>query len=139
MKSLLALLGVLLLGLSGMLIYKGYQDYTNPAHVYGNWLEIKVMGDRRDVFRFDKVGVYRNNHLITTRFEFDGKLIRFNVGGSEIIYQLNGSKSSPQLKRIQPDRPIQTLIKEGYEHTLEKPQSLRPSSGKVPFGLNQGQ
>ncbi|SHO57002.1 DUF2850 domain-containing protein [Vibrio quintilis] len=134
MKSLLALLGVLLLVLSGFLIYKGYEDYTNPKLVYGNWLEIKVLGDRRDVIRFDKQGVYRNNHLITTKFEYDGKTIRFKTGGSETIYQLSGTENSPQLKRVEPSRPIQTLIKEGYEHTLNKPSALRMVPRRTPFG-----
>ncbi|QMV16984.1 DUF2850 domain-containing protein [Vibrio spartinae] len=121
MKSLLAVLGLLLIGCSAVLIYMSYQDYTSPKKVYGAWLETQVMHDRREVITFNKRGVYRNSHLITTKFDFDGKLVQFKSGGQEHIYQISGTAASPQLKRIEPSQPVQVLIKKGYEHTLEKP------------------
>ncbi|MEI8633304.1 DUF2850 domain-containing protein [Vibrio sp. PP-XX7] len=102
--------------MSGILIYKGYQEYVNPKQIYGNWFEIKVMPDRREVIKFTDKGVYRNSHLVTTKFKYDGKTIRFKAGGEmETIYQLSGTVNSPQLKRIQPDKPVQTLIKKGMK------------------------
>ncbi|SHE35306.1 DUF2850 domain-containing protein [Vibrio gazogenes] len=121
MKSLLAVLGLLLIGCSAVLIYMSYQDYTSPKKVYGVWLETQVMHDRREVITFNKRGVYRNSHLITTKFDFNGKQVQFKSGGQEHIYQISGTASSPQLKRIEPSQPVQVLIKKGYEHTLAKP------------------
>ncbi|MDW6005103.1 DUF2850 domain-containing protein [Vibrio mangrovi] len=121
MKSVLAVLGLLLISCSAVLIYMSYRDYISPEKIYGSWLETQVMHDRREVITFNKHGVYRNSHLITTKFDFDGKLIQFKSGGRETIYQISGTSASPQLKRIEPSQPVQVLIKQGYEHTLEEP------------------
>ena len=135
LKSLLATLGVILLFASALLIYKGYQEHTSPTRVYGSWLEMQVVGSSRDVLMFNETGVFRNNHLLTTRFDFDGSIIRFKTGQGEVVYQLRGKAESPRLKRIQPKKPSQVFIKKGYEHTLkEQPRSLR-GSPRAAFSL----
>ncbi|MCK6264544.1 DUF2850 domain-containing protein [Vibrio sp. ZSDE26] len=116
-----ALISVLtVLGLSfASLTYFSYQEYVNPKHVYGSWIEIGTPSYDTDVLVLSAEGVFRNKRLISTMFEFDGKQINLQTGKGEFIYQLAGTPNSPQIKRIHPSGPVKRFIKKGYEHTVD--------------------
>ncbi|MFM2587273.1 DUF2850 domain-containing protein [Vibrio sp. TBV020] len=101
------------------LLYVSYQDYIHPKHVYGNWIEVGAPPYQTEVLTLNAQGVYRNNRLVSTQFEFDGKRITVQTGGGTSIYQIAGTFSSPQLRRLQPNSPTQRFIKEGYESTVD--------------------
>ncbi|ENM5762214.1 DUF2850 domain-containing protein [Vibrio mimicus] len=101
-----------------MLLYVSYQDYVNPKHVYGSWVEIGAPSYQTEVLRFNDQGVFRNERLISTTFEFDGAAITIRTGNGTFVYELSGTFNSPQLKRIQPNSPIQRFIREGFEYTV---------------------
>lgn len=101
------------------LIYYSYKDYVDPKHVYGDWIEIGAPTYDTDIITLNRTGVYKNNRLVTTNFEFNGKQISIKTGGGETIYAVAGSLKSPQLKRISPETPSQRLIKKGYENTVD--------------------
>ncbi|RQW64897.1 DUF2850 domain-containing protein [Vibrio viridaestus] len=110
------------------LLFFSYRSYVDPKHVYGVWVELNVMESRRDVFRFDELGVYRNDHLITTNFDYNGTKISFETGDGDYLYRISGTKNIPQLKRIEPQSPPQTLVRQEDEEKLEPERShiLRP-------------
>ncbi|MGF1695542.1 DUF2850 domain-containing protein [Vibrio kyushuensis] len=109
-----------ILGISfGSLTYFSYQEYVNPEHVYGSWIEIGSPKYDTDILTLSADGVFRNKRLITTTFNFDGKEINLNTGQGEFIYQLSGTPNSPQIKRVHPSGPIKRFIKQGYEHTVD--------------------
>lgn len=101
------------------LLYFSYQDYVHPKHVYGQWIEIGAPPYQTEILTLNAQGVFRNGRLIATQFEFDGKKITVSTGGGTSIYQLAGTFSSPQLRRLQPNSPTQRFVKEGYEDTID--------------------
>lgn len=118
MKLLLTVTGLILMVISGTMLYKSYQKHIDPQAIYGNWVEIQVLHDRHEVLTISKNSILRNSRLVTTQFKFDGSEISFHTGEGNFRYKWNGSEQSPQLIRIEPEKPIQTLIKQGYEYTL---------------------
>ncbi|WP_029560179.1 DUF2850 domain-containing protein [Vibrio parahaemolyticus] len=100
-------------------LHVSYQDYINPEHVYGEWIEIGAPPYQTERLIFTSDGVYRNHRLITTEFAFDGKVITLNTGLGETAYQLSGSHLSPQIRRIEPRIPDQRFIQKGFEHTVQ--------------------
>jgi hypothetical protein len=101
------------------LMYISYQDYINPKHVYGRWVEIGAPPYQTDILMLNEKGVFRNDRLVSTKFEFDGKKVYITTGGGTSIYQVAGTFDSPQLKRLEPNSPTQRFIKEGFEGTVD--------------------
>ncbi|KGK11373.1 hypothetical protein EA26_08640 [Vibrio navarrensis] len=104
-------------------IYIEYQKYIDPSNVYGDWIEIGAPPYQTEILTLSDKGVYRNNRLIATSYQFNGKRITIETGIGLTVYQLAGNANSPQLRRIIPDSPTQRLVKKGFEHTV------LPSSG----------
>lgn len=109
---------LLTLGFSSLL-YFSYQDYIHPKHVYGNWIEVGAPPYQTEILTLNAQGVYRNNRLIATQFEFDGKRITVSTGRGKSIYQVAGTFNSPQLRRLEPNSPTQRFIKQGFENTID--------------------
>jgi hypothetical protein len=92
----------------GSLFYSSYQNYINPAKVYGTWSEMGVPDNQREILVLNEHGVFRNNHLVSTEFEFDGSRVYITTGSGVTIYEMSGTTKEPQLKRVSPpDLPIQ--------------------------------
>ncbi len=118
LKSVFTLgLGAIALG-CGALIFYGYQSYTSPKQVYGSWIEINAPGYYTEVLTLNDQGVFRNNRLVSTNFDYDGKKILIKTGKGRAVYALAGTEQSPQLKRIEPASPVQRFIKKGFEDTV---------------------
>lgn len=118
-KTVAATIFVLLaLGFSSLL-YFSYQDYVHPKHVYGRWIEVGAPPYQTEVLTLNAQGVFRNDRLIATQFDFDGKRITVSTGGGISVYQVAGTFNSPQLRRLQPNSPTQRFVKEGYENTID--------------------
>ncbi|MEF1283808.1 MULTISPECIES: DUF2850 domain-containing protein [unclassified Vibrio] len=118
-KTVAATIFVLLaLGFSSLL-YFSYQDYVHPKHVYGRWIEVGAPPYQTEVLTLNAQGVFRNDRLIATQFDFDGKRITVSTGGGTSVYQVAGTFNSPQLRRLQPNSPTQRFVKEGYENTID--------------------
>nr|WP_284192696.1 DUF2850 domain-containing protein [Vibrio zhanjiangensis] len=114
--------GTLLISLAvafSAILYFSYKDYIHPKHVYGKWIEIGTPDYDTEILTFSERGVFRNERLITTDFEFDGTLITVATGSGQSVYQMSGTFKSPQLKRITPSSPTQRFIKSGYEDTVK--------------------
>lgn len=109
---------VILGSIFATLLYVSYQDYVNPKHVFGTWIEIGAPSYQTEVLRFNEQGVFRNDRLISTQFKFDGVKITIDTGSGTFIYELTGNVNSPQLKRLVPVNPLQRFIRAGYEHTV---------------------
>lgn len=120
MKTLLSVVGIGLLILGILLISLSYREYSDPKQIYGNWVELNVMAQVQDIYTFNKQGVYRNSHLITTTFEYDGAHISFHMGDDTVVYLIAGTNDVPQLKRIEPERPPQILIRQDDEEILDE-------------------
>ncbi|MBE3665700.1 hypothetical protein BOO30_12105 [Vibrio navarrensis] len=99
-------------------IYIEYQKYIDPSNVYGDWIEIGAPPYQTEILTLSDKGVYRNNRLIATSYQFNGKRITIETGIGLTVYQLAGNANSPQLRRIVPDSPTQRLVKKGYEDTI---------------------
>ncbi|KGK19460.1 hypothetical protein EA25_02040 [Vibrio navarrensis] len=99
-------------------IYIEYQKYIDPSNVYGDWIEIGAPPYQTEILTLSDKGVYRNNRLIATSYQFNGKRITIETGIGLTVYQLAGNANSPQLRRIIPDSPTQRLVKKGYEDTI---------------------
>ena len=56
------------------ILYFSYKDYIHPKHVYGRWIEIGSPEYDTEILTFSKRGVFRNERLITTNFEFGSSL-----------------------------------------------------------------
>lgn len=102
----------------GALLLFSYKDYVDPKHVHGSWIEIGAPSYQTEVLTFDERGVFRNNRLVSTNFDYNGKNIEVETGLGITIYQVTGTMKSPQLKRIEPSSPIQRFVKQGYEDTI---------------------
>ncbi|MBA5761003.1 DUF2850 domain-containing protein [Vibrio sp. 404] len=107
------------LGAFSILIYSSYQQYIAPNNVYGRWLEVGTASYNRSSIEFNQNGVFRNQRMVATQFEFDGQQIHVETGSGISIYQLTRAKDTPQLKRIQPNSPTQRFVKQGYEHLID--------------------
>lgn len=112
------LLFVLIILAITILALLSYRNYTHPKHVYGSWFEIGTPSHLTEVLTFNEQGVFRNERLISTQFEFDGQRIKVTTGGGTSTYLLSGTRHSPQLRRVEPLVPHQQFIREGYEHTV---------------------
>ncbi|MDQ2189904.1 DUF2850 domain-containing protein [Vibrio sp. B4-12] len=112
------------------LLLVSYQEYTSPKNVYGSWIEIGTPSYSTEVLTLNSNGVFRNNRLVSTQFEYDGDKIVINTGSGVTIYQLAGTTNSPQLKRIEPVMPLQRFIKQGYESTVENDENGDPSKNR---------
>ncbi|WP_253820753.1 DUF2850 domain-containing protein [Vibrio sp. 99-70-13A1] len=102
----------------GVSSYQSHLEFTDPSNVYGNWIEVGSPPYQTDKLSLSEKGVIRNHRLISTSFEFDGSNILITTGSGVSIYKMSGNIRSPQLKRISPAVPPQTLVKEGFEHTV---------------------
>jgi hypothetical protein len=102
LKIVVSLSIVCLIIFCSSLFYSSYQNYIDPEKVYGTWLEMGVPDHRREVLVLNQDGVFKNDHLISTTFEFDGTRIYITTGIGITIYQITGTISEPQLKRISP-------------------------------------
>jgi hypothetical protein len=111
--------GLIMLFISGVILYKSYQDHIDPSVIYGHWVEVQVPKNRQETLTFTAKSVQRNNHFVASKFNFDGSDLSFETGEGTFLYQWNGSLVSPQLERKLPEKPIQRLIKQGYEDTLD--------------------
>ncbi|MBU2899197.1 DUF2850 domain-containing protein [Vibrio hepatarius] len=100
------------------ILYFSYKDYIHPKNVYGRWIEIGTPEYDTEILTFSKRGVFRNERLITTDFEFDGTLITVTTGSGKSVYQVSGTFESPQLKRLTPSHPNQRFIKAGFEDSV---------------------
>ncbi|MGD8171921.1 DUF2850 domain-containing protein [Vibrio sp. TRT 21S02] len=118
-KTLFAVVFSVLAIAFSLLLYFSYQDYVNPKHVYGKWIEVGAPGYNVEVLVLSEQGVLRNNRLVATQFEFDGKKVYVETGQGTSIYQIAGTMNSPQLRRLVPNSPTQRFIKEGYENTVD--------------------
>nr|WP_039948594.1 DUF2850 domain-containing protein [Vibrio ichthyoenteri] len=118
-QAIFAALGFIFLSAFIVAIYFSYQDYINPKHVHGRWIEIGTANYNQDTLDLNSNRVFRNQRLITTQFEFDGNQVVITTGAGASIYQLTGTFNSPQLRRLQPNSPTQRFIKEGFEHTVD--------------------
>ncbi|MDA0129193.1 DUF2850 domain-containing protein [Vibrio sp. MarTm2] len=101
------------------LLYFSYNDYIHPKHVYGTWIEVGAPSYSTETLTLNEQGVFRNNRLIATSFEFDGEQVFIETGSGTTIYQIAGTFNSPQLRRLQPSIPIQRFVKAGYEDTVD--------------------
>ncbi|PFG58616.1 uncharacterized protein DUF2850 [Vibrio sp. ES.051] len=118
-KTAFSVFGCSLLAFLSYQIHLSYQDYSDPGKVYGEWIEIGAPPYQTERLTFSADGVYRNHRLITTEFEFDGKVITLHTGLGKTAYQISGSHLSPQLRRITPLVPDQRFIRKGFEHTVQ--------------------
>lgn len=116
-----AILSSLAAGFAALILFS-YRDFVDPKHVYGSWIEIGTPEYQTEVLTLNEQGVFRNGRMVSTRFKFDGKRIEIKTGRGVSIYQLAGTTSSPQLKRLDPSLPIQRFVKEGYEDTINTTQ-----------------
>lgn len=112
------------------LLFFSYQEYTHPKQVYGSWIEIGAPSYSTEILTFNEKGVFRNNRLISTNFDYNGKQIEIRTGDGITIYQQSGTLNSPQLKRIEPSTPTQRFIKQGYEETIQADESGAPSKNR---------
>ncbi|WP_161153281.1 DUF2850 domain-containing protein [Vibrio eleionomae] len=102
--------------------YDAYKAYINPEHVYGKWVEIGGPNYNKEILTLSEKGVYKNNHLISTSFQFSGSTVTVRTGDGTTKYELDGSEDAPQLKRIKPGSPTQAFVKHGYEAELKHKQ-----------------
>ncbi len=112
-------------------IFFSYNTSTDPEKIYGNWVELNVLGTRQVIINFDKQGVYRNSHLIATRFSYNGRTVQFKTGNGETVYRITGTHKIPQLKRIKPETPPQTLVLEKDEHLFLEQQEKQVLRSKT--------
>ncbi len=108
-----------LLALTSYFLHLSYQNSRAPEQIYGEWIEIGAPPYQTELLTFSPDGVYRNHRLITTTFDFDGKVITLYTGLGKTAYQRSGSHLSPQLRRIEPSVPDQRFILKGFEHTVK--------------------
>ncbi|AIV07900.1 TPA: DUF2850 domain-containing protein [Vibrio harveyi] len=118
-KGGFAVFGCSLISVLGYQLYASYLDYIDPNKIYGEWIEIGAPPYQTEQLSFTPEGVFRNHRLITTQFEFDGKVITLNTGLGKTEYQISGSHLSPQIRRIEPRLPDQRFILKGFEHTVQ--------------------
>ncbi len=112
------LLGLVMLSISGVILYKTLHTPADPSIIYGRWVEVQVPKNRQEILTFSSSRVLRNDHLVASKFKFDGSNIYFETGEGLFHYEWNGSTISPQLERKSPPQPTQRLIKMGYEDSL---------------------
>ncbi|ELA4929705.1 DUF2850 domain-containing protein [Vibrio vulnificus] len=117
-RGLFVVFFLLLTGYFSFRIYSEYQLYVDPVNVYGEWIEIGAPPYLTERLTLSEQGVFRNNRLVATQYQFDGKRIIVETGNGLTIYQVAGSESSPQLRRLQPATPVQRFVKKGYEDTI---------------------
>lgn len=80
---MLAVILLVMVGLSSLLgfaFYTSHQNHISPTRVYGNWIEIGAPKQSTEILTFSDVGALRNHRLITTSFEFDGRIVRLQTG-----------------------------------------------------------
>lgn len=95
-----------------------YQSYVAPDVVYGQWLELDAPVYQREQLTFNAQGVFRDNRLIATHFDFDGQLITVKTGAGSMIYRLTGTHNVPQLHRVEPSKPRKRFVKKEHEHLI---------------------
>ncbi|MCL9781981.1 DUF2850 domain-containing protein [Vibrio sp. S4M6] len=119
LKITLALLLVVLFIITVSLAHKiMHRNKIDHKHVYGLWIEVGTPSYDTEVIKINEVGVYKNSHLITTHFDFNGTELEINTGKGRTVYALD--KDDPNiLKRTQPRLPQQQLVRKGYEDTAE--------------------
>lgn len=118
-KAVFFSISFVILVVSGVYGYDAYKAYTDPSNVYGKWVEVGTPTYQTEILQLSDKGVYRNNHLISTTFEFSGSTVSISTGEGVTEYEFTGGESAPQLKRIKPSMPEQLLVKHGYEAKVE--------------------
>lgn len=118
MLAVILLVIVVLSGSLGFAFYSSHQNHISPTRVYGNWIEIGAPKQSTEILTFSDAGALRNHRLVTTSFEFDGRIVRLKTGSGLWVYERVGTPRSPQLRRVTPALPPQRFILEGYEDTV---------------------
>ncbi len=113
----LLLVGFMITVTAGYFAYQAHQKSVSPSNVHGTWIEIGAPPYNTDILTLSDKGVMMNHRLITTSFDFDGKIVTINTGSGPRVYTISGTYDSPRLKRLEPSTPAQQFIKEGFEHT----------------------
>ncbi|MDN3702653.1 DUF2850 domain-containing protein [Vibrio artabrorum] len=116
-RYLLSLMVIIIALSVGYVTYQAQQQSDSKSNVHGTWIEIGSPPYKTDTLTLSDNGVLMNHRLISTSFDFDGKLITINTGSGTTVYTISGSADSPRLKRLIPSVPAQQFVKEGYEHT----------------------
>ncbi|MCL9783249.1 DUF2850 domain-containing protein [Vibrio sp. S4M6] len=113
---------VLFLGIAGVSIsiYLAYQDYVNPEHVYGEWIEVGAPSYATDVIILSKKGVSKNGRFLANEFKFDGKNVTIETGDGVTIFESSDTFGVPKLNRIFPESPNKKFVKKGYEKKFEE-------------------
>lgn len=122
-KSAFGIFACSFLVLTSYLLYRSYHDFRDPEKIYGEWIEIGAPPYQTERLTFSPDGVYRNHRLVTTTFDFDGKVITLHTGLGKTAYKTAGSHLSPQLHRIEPLIPDQRFVRKGFEHTVKGSES----------------
>lgn len=133
MKIIFLVLGLLTSLLAGYVIFFNYNASIDPKNIYGNWVELHVLDTRQVTIEFSKQGVSKNSHLVSTDFSYNGRRIEFVTGEGETIYRITGTQKTPQLKRIQPEKPPQILVREEDEHLFQEQEEKQVLRSKASF------
>ncbi|MCG9649177.1 DUF2850 domain-containing protein [Vibrio brasiliensis] len=64
------------------------------AELMGEWVESRVAGYSAATVRIGKDGVYWDQHLVSTKYSFDGELLEFTRGGREQRFTFDMDKGT---------------------------------------------
>lgn len=100
-----ALLSIIVIGL-GYGGVKSFVDHQKVAKLYrqqifGTWVEQNVAGYAADRFVVKKNGIYIEGRQVTTKFEFDGVRLEFDLGTEHHRFDVLNSTMT-RLRRVSP-------------------------------------
>ncbi|MDN3609554.1 DUF2850 domain-containing protein [Vibrio ostreicida] len=91
MNGVLIFVGVLAFALIGVGINSilTYQKESAQQELYGLWQESDVASYSANTLHVTDEGIYWNEDLVSTRYDFDGEILKFSLGNKQQQFYLD--------------------------------------------------
>lgn len=116
---LLSLVWIVVISVIGFASYWYSVTSSNKELVYGEWIEVNAPSYDTDIFLLSTKGVLKDGRVISTKFDFDGRVISYRFGNISYEYQLT-NQDKTIIKRLHPKPTGTIFVKKGNEHLFEE-------------------
>ncbi len=99
---------------------------SDPSVIYGEWLETNAPSYDTDTFIIKENGIFTNNRMITSQYEFNGSKLSYYIGDTLYSYQIV-DRDKTLMKRSTPHPARIQFVKKGSlaHHKIINPEPKR--------------
>jgi hypothetical protein len=121
------LLSLLILGVLSVVAGRYLEQWNrqNRERIYGEWIEQNVPSFARDRFVVREEGIYVEERIVDTDYDFNGRELRYHYQGQDFVYKVKDEEMT-LLQRVEP-----LHYRSEFKLTTEEPGAGPKSSGPI--------